>query len=849
MPRYDLELVKQAAVGRWGEIISSIGNVSPSVLDGGHHACPKSCHPDAGGKDRFRAMDDFHSTGALFCNQCFSAKNGDGFAALMWLTGDDFGKTLERVAKHLGIKADKGRKKAEPADHLEWLPWNRTAAHLWCLKKQPIKVESLERLGARYARYRKHYTVIAIPVWGPQLDAEPAVGWIIYRSDGGELPKFARKGAVLEWRKVLLTTGSQKGIVTFLDDWKKIGADAAPETWWKLEGSTDLLAAMSQDWPVGHAFFTTANGAGEKPLDWILKSLEGCTVNVCHDADRPGQQGATWVEQGQSKRPGWCPALAVHSKAVRNVNLPFEIEAVHGPDIRDFFGGGGVPSRLIELANASEDWAKKEIDKKEVGVLVIDNNADMGVRLRAMTDMLYATKRIYRRDHDLVSFDANYHPRQRGIESAEGFAGFISECFETRNADGKPLLSFPKPLATTWLNNEQEHDRLEMIELLTLIPVYDRDWNLTKPGLSNGIYYSGVEIEPVDGTQCLDEMLADFCFHSPADQTNFIGMLLTCVLMPHFALVEKPGVLLNGNQPGIGKSELAQVLATIKQGADTETCTYNPNDEEFEKSLGSLIDNKSNTTIVIDNVKSRKKIESACLERSITDSTLSFRRLKTSDRIKMRNTHIFVITANATDVSTDISSRCTLVGLHHEGDPKSRKFGLQSPKRYAAEHRERIIGELLGMVERWLAAGKPMGSQPSRFATWAKLVGGILEHNGEPDFLGNVSELNELDSTQAEFADLVRAMYESPTAGNWQANEMLELCDKHDLLKSAVVGRTLRGKQTSLGQVAGRFKDMIFDVDGVPVQFKVLRDGRITRYRVVDTSDSGNYSQNELLVD
>jgi hypothetical protein len=849
MPRYDLDLVKAAARGRWSDIIQRLGSVSGDLLDGRHHGCPKNCGSDGGGKDRFRALDDFDDTGAVLCNQCFSHKNGDGFAALMWLTGEDFGRVIERVAKFVGVKAEKARKELGPADLLEWLPWNRIGASIWCDKKPPIQVEALERLGARCAKYRREHLVITIPVWGPQLDEVEPVGWILYHRNGKLLPKLG-KGKEIEWKKVLLAPGSQPGLVACLDDWKKIGSESAPHTWWKLEGSTDLLSPMSVDWPSGHAFFTTANGAKEKPADWILAALEGCKVYVCHDADRPGQEGATWVEQGNAKRAGWCPALAELSASVRNVCLPFQIEATHGPDIRDYLGGGGTAERLIEIAEQAEEWANKSIDTQEQGVFVLDNEADQGVRLRALTERLIATRRIFRRTgRDLVSFDREFKPRHRSVETAEGFAGFVSECMEIRNADGKPLVSFPKALATTWLHNEEEHKKLAEIDLLTLIPVYDLTWNLTPPGLSNGIYYSGNPIEPMKGTAHLDKLLSDFCFHNPADRTNFVGMLLTCVLMPHFSLVEKPGILLNGNQPGIGKSELAQVLATIKQGSDAATATYNPNDEEFEKSLGSLVGNKSSTTIIIDNVKSRKKIESACLERSITDSTLSFRLLKTSERIIVKNSHIFVVTANATEVSTDISSRCTLVGLHYEGDPKARQFNYDSPKRYALEHREQIIAELLGMVDRWLVAGRPMGSDPSRFAVWSQIVGGILACNGEPDFLGNIAELNELDSTQADFADLVRHMFESPTAGSWQSNELVRACEEQELFRSAFHNKTAKGKCTWMGLTAGRFKGVVFDIDGKKIKFDVDKEGRVTRYRVFDVEDSVNYQQRELLVE
>jgi P4 family phage/plasmid primase-like protien len=346
MPRFDKDEVKQAAAGRWPEVFASLANVDADKFDGKHHACPK-----CGGVDRFRLID--RAEGACLCNQCLTEKNGDGIAVVQWLTGWSFGETISAIAKYCSVKPLKS-KKADPAELLEWLPWNETLAGLWCLKKKPIKTDAIKRIGGRFARYRSQFTVIAIPVWGASLDEQPAVGWIIYRPDGRELPK-GPKDAV-EWVKVKLVEGSGQGVVcnprTF---------DCEGELW-KTEGSTDLLTLLSVD-PEASAF-TTANGATEKPLDWIVKLCEGRDVIVIHDADKPGQDGATWiVSRDGSKRPGWCPKLAEMAGSVRNLTLPFEIQANKGQDIRDYFVGGGTMDLLRERLPAAEAFGAEEADK------------------------------------------------------------------------------------------------------------------------------------------------------------------------------------------------------------------------------------------------------------------------------------------------------------------------------------------------------------------------------------------------------------------------------------------------------------------------------------------------------
>lgn len=203
--KYDIELVRQAAASQWPGVFHAIAGVDLSTLDGRHHPCPK-----CGGTDRFRLIDD--QAGALHCNQCFSSKNGDGFAAIQWLLGCDFKAGLVKVADHLGIKPEKSSKKADPKKNLRFLAWNPTVVSLWCLKKKPIKPEAVQAIGGRVAKYRDQYTVIAIPTWGPNEGEDP-IGWTLYRADGGELPKWVAGSKKPQWVKVKLTAGSQPGVI------------------------------------------------------------------------------------------------------------------------------------------------------------------------------------------------------------------------------------------------------------------------------------------------------------------------------------------------------------------------------------------------------------------------------------------------------------------------------------------------------------------------------------------------------------------------------------------------------------------------------------------------------------
>lgn len=109
--RFDKEEIKRAAEGQWPSILQQHG-FSADVLTGQNTACPK-----CGGHDRFRLIDE--QAGAVYCNQCFSTDNGDGFAAICWMTGCTFPEAVHSVALSLGITNRGKSSKSKSETHQE----------------------------------------------------------------------------------------------------------------------------------------------------------------------------------------------------------------------------------------------------------------------------------------------------------------------------------------------------------------------------------------------------------------------------------------------------------------------------------------------------------------------------------------------------------------------------------------------------------------------------------------------------------------------------------------------------------------------------------------------------------
>lgn len=473
----------------------------------------------------------------------------------------------------------------------------------------------------------------------------------------------------------------------------------------------------------------------------------------------------------------------------------------------------------------------------------VSSDFELAIALRSISDVLVATGSCYSRAGQLVEVRGN---EIRSILSAPELSGLISQYAECVDGSGESISYAPlsTAYANAWLHNAFERERFPEIKLFTRNPVYTLDWRLSEPGYDpqSGIYYAGPRIVPREEPTHLVRLLKDFCWRHPGDRTNYVAMLLTMILMPRF-VGSKPAVLFNGNQSGVGKTVLSQIIARLRDGRSARTVTYNPNDEEMEKRLGSVVHSGA-TTVIVDNAKTRRgqSLSSPCFERCITDEILSFRLLTRSLDIAVENSLIFGITANSPDVCADILSRCCIVNLYYEGSPRKRDFDIQDPESYAIDNRTELLGELAAMVEAWRAAGSRLAAVSTRFNKkgWGPIVGGILEHSGFRSFMANAEDAQEeLDDTRREFGALIEALVDSPEAA-WTSTDLAVVAERERLLRDQLGEGNARSKATKLGLLASAYDRTTFTLsDGKRATLQKRSDGKRTQF-VVDVEDGSD---------
>ena len=288
----DVTTLKQQADGRWPELLSTLGGISADTLDGKHHPCPK-----CSGVDRFRAIDI--EVGALFCNQCFAEKNGDGIAALVWLTGKTFSETLDMLAEYLDAKP------TEQGHALDWTSTIGAGGHTGNGKPKIVATY-------RYVDEQDNllYEVVRFdPKDFRQRRPKPNGGWA-----------WSVKGTRLVPYRLPELLANPKRFVFVVEG----------------EKDADNLAGIN-------LLVTCNSGGAGKWTAEHAQYLRGRRVFILPDNDEPGRKHAQQVAR----------TLQGIAASVRIVELP---GLPPKGDVSDWLEAGGTRERLVDLAEAATEW-------------------------------------------------------------------------------------------------------------------------------------------------------------------------------------------------------------------------------------------------------------------------------------------------------------------------------------------------------------------------------------------------------------------------------------------------------------------------------------------------------------
>ncbi len=409
-------------------------------------------------------------------------------------------------------------------------------------------------------------------------------------------------------------------------------------------------------------------------------------------------------------------------------------------------------------------------------------------------------------------------------------------CESEPTGDKTPSRFLPNlGLVSHLFNREATLAALPEIKAYSRRPIYDSNFQLLDSGyhqqagiLVHSFAVDPATIEPPDPTRPVLErlppylriLLAEFAFRSPADLVNAVAVMVTGVLA--YLLVEcgKPLVLVDANQPGVGKTFLARAIRIILDGDDCPPITYTSKDDELGNRICGTLRAGAPSVLLIDNARNGNgaPIQSVTLEANVVAPTIAIRVLGHSVIFSRRNDVLWFLTMNGTRVNPDLFSRSIPVRFHYEGNPAERKFNGPDPLEFARQHRVELFAELAGFVAQWTAAGRPDGPSNHRLHQWSKLVGGIMQANGFPEFLSNIADAQQEFNTEldalAALAEVVVGAGDGPlwqhgdghvarggTAGDWESQfrKTPALAERLERLDSE------KARSTVIGQILGKF--------------------------------------------
>jgi hypothetical protein len=189
-----------------------------------------------------------------------------------------------------------------------------------------------------------------------------------------------------------------------------------------------------------------------------------------------------------------------------------------------------------------------------------------------------------------------------------------------------------------------------------------------------------------------------------------------------------------------GKTKLAEtVLGCTITGAPIGAMQLGRDEDEHDKRITAAL-RAGHTIIHLDNL--HDALDSAPLASLLTSSVYQGRVLSRSELVSIPNGLTVVGTGNNVHATGEIAKRIVPIILQASTETPETRQDYSHPdiRGYAIAQRQRSLGALLGLVEAWRAAGRPLGETAfGGFERWSGVVGGIMRVAGYAEWLSSMS--------------------------------------------------------------------------------------------------------------
>ena len=800
--------IKNAARGRWPEILPALAGISPHILDGKHYPCFR-----CGGTDRFRAFDDFQETGGVYCNQCHAEQNSDGISTLQWAAGIDFKAAVKMLADHLGIKGNGHANSKTPAGKKYLLKQvetinldettKRNLLQQYCDAKPPITIDGIHECGGKLVRWNR-IRCIASPGYTTAGDKGNLSAIVLCRVDGKPFPPTKKLGE----RKTHTVGGS-------VNSWLCSGTAeqvVRAETIIDVEGLTDLLAAVSAGIPSGWVAVTNTAGAkarGKLSCEWA----KGKRIIVPGDADEPGQEG---------QRRAAAAYVQAEAAEVLLAQLPYPVEKDHGRDLRDWILEGktivDLPTAAVTAEQAVQWQAKKPSSRKSAEKEIVVGTDESRVIDEAI-EALATRENVHQRGGCLVHIVEGTEP-PLGIARPKEAPRIATMRFARIRelladaavwlrpaGEGEMERIHPPDWVVKGIDARGQWSGIRRLEAVVESPVLRTDGTvLQTPGYDP---LTGIVFRPqcnfpeipnkptrdcaVRARDALLEVVEDFPFAGDTHRAAWLAGVLTPLARLAFH-GPAPLFLNDANVRGCGKSLSTDATSIITAGREMARMSMPRDDDEFRKRITALAV-AGEPLILIDNIAGA--FGSPSLDAALTATSWSDRILgQTAMATAVPLYAVWYGTGNNVVLVGDTARRVVHIRLESplENPEERADFRHTDLLAWVREERPRLTAAAVTVLAAFCAAGRPdMRLTPwGSFEGWSNLVRQAVAWIGLPDPGATRAELTtQADREAVALRQLIAGWEEIDTVGVGMTvaaalRELAEYPTRYDTLRAAL---------------------------------------------------------------
>lgn len=308
-----------------------------------------------------------------------------------------------------------------------------------------------------------------------------------------------------------------------------------------------------------------------------------------------------------------------------------------------------------------------------------------------------------------------------------------------------------------------------------------------------------------------------------------------------------PIVVINGNQPGSGKSLLAAMGLSAVYGTP-DVSPYPQDDDSLSKMLFSQLLARR-PYVLIDDLKSLKGDN---INRYATSPYITDRALNTNTIIRVENRIQIITTGNNIDTTADVERRSLIVDLFAKDKATDRTISVPlTPYTFAKDTawRAPLLQLLWSLTNAWAMAGCPLlvdgGKMPS-FESFATVSGSIVVHAGfcspfGPRDVGTDAgdaSGRAMEYLLATIAGEIIPAEGDPHAGCTSTYTVEDILDRAEKMDKADIITSAKDKKRSIGQMLRKLKGRAFtDTQGRRFEFGRRKDSAGSKYPFIITSE------------